>query len=138
MVIRVLDIPLEELDDTQLPVDAPQWLRPYLLAAQRSGLTANWQDTGAMSDPVTGAEAAVMLQNALDLTVSSQILESAQTDAQQEAPSWAYASLTVMAENGVMLDAGKALTRADVAQTLYLISKIAPEAPGMAVFRMQQ
>ena len=138
MVIQVLDIPLEDIGSAQLPADAPQWLKPYLLAAQRSGLTANWQDTGAMSDPVTGAEAAVMLQNALDLTVSSQILESAQTDAQQEAPSWAYASLTVMAENGVMLDAGKALTRADVAETLYLISKIAPEAPGMAVFRMQQ
>ncbi len=138
MVIQVLDIPLEDIGSAQLPADAPQWLRPYLLAAQRSGLTANWQDTGAMSDPVTGAEAAVMLQNALDLTVSSQILESAQTDARQEVPSWAYASLTVMAENGVMLDAGKALTRADVAETLYLISKIAPEAPGMAVFRMQQ
>ena len=138
MVIQVLDIPLEDIGSAQLPADAPQWLKPYLLAAQRSGLTANWQDTGAMSDPVTGAEAAVMLQNALDLTVSSQILESAQTDAQQEVPSWAYASLTVMAENGVMLDAGKALTRADVAETLYLISKIAPEAPGMAVFRMQQ
>ncbi len=138
MVVKVLDIPLENADNVQLPVTTPQWLKPYLAAAQRSGLMADWQNTGSLSEPITGAEAAVMLQNALDLTVSSKVLESEQTAADvEEIPSWAMASLTVMAENGVVLDANAPMTRADVAQTLYQVSRIAPEAPGMAVFRIQ-
>ena len=139
MVIKVLDIPLDEADALQLPVTTPQWLKPYLAAAQRSGLTADWLNTGNLSDPITGAEAAVILQNALDLSVSSTALETIQlADRQEDVPSWAVASLTVMAENGVLLSANTPLTRADVAQTLYRISQLAPEAPGMAVFRMQQ
>ena len=139
MVIKVLDIPTENAENVQLPVTTPQWLKPYLAAAQRSGLTANWQTDAPLSDPVTGAEAAVMLQNALDLTVSSKVLEAEQASAQQEdIPSWAVASLTVMAENGVVLEANAPMTRADVAEALYQVSRIAPEAPGMAVFRMQQ
>ncbi len=139
MVVKVLDIPLENTDSAQLPVTTPQWLKPYLVAAQRSGLMANWQNTGTLSDPITGAEAAVMLQNALDLTVSSKVLEAEQTAAKEEGiPSWAAASLTVMAENGVVLGANDVLTRAEAAQVFYQVSKLALEAPGMAVFRMQQ
>ncbi len=139
MVIKVLDIPLENTDSAQVPANTPQWLKPYLLAAQRSGLLANWQNTASLSDPITGAEAAVVLQNALDLTVSSKVLEAEQTAAKDEAlPSWAAASLTVMAENGVVLGANDAMTRAEVAKTLYQVSKLALEAPGMAVFRIQQ
>lgn len=139
MVVKVLDIPLEDADDAQLPVTTPQWLKPYLLAAQRSGLMDNWQDTGSLSAPITGAEAAVMLQNALDLTVSDEVLEAQQTSAQQEdVPTWAAASLTVMAENGVMFSGNTPLTRAEAAMALYQVSRLAPDAPGMAVFRMQK
>ena len=139
MAVKVLDIPLQEAENTQLPVSTPQWLKPYMTAAQRSGLLANLKDVNAMSDPITGAEAAVMLQNALDLTVSSELLGAEQTSAQQEdIPSWATASLAVMAENGVLLNANAPLTRADVAEVLYQVSLLAPEAPGMAVFRIQQ
>ncbi len=139
MTVKVLDIPLEDIQNVQLPVTTPQWLKPYLAAAQRSGLTANWDSTVSLSEPITGAEAAVMLQNALDLTVSSGVLETSQTAAlQEDVPAWALASLTVMAENGVVLEAGTPMTRAEVAQTLYQVSKLAPEAPGMAVFRMQK
>jgi len=139
MVVQILDIPTENTENISIPATTPQWLRPYLAAAQRSGLMANWQNTGTLSDPITGAEAAVMLQNALDLTVSSKVLEAEQTSAKEEdIPSWAAASLTVMAENGVVLDANLPLTRADAAQALYQVSKLALEAPGMTVFRMQQ
>ena len=136
MVVKVLDIPLADGDTAQLPVTAPQWLKPYMAAAQRSGLLENWQSTAAMGDAITGAEAAVMLQNALDLTVSSDALE--QVSAQEEIPSWAAASLTVLAQNGVVLNANAPMTRGDVAETLYQVSLLAPDAPGMAVFRMQQ
>ena len=138
MVVKVLDIPLEDTDSAQLPAGTPQWLKPYLAAAQRSGLMANWEDTAAMDAPITGAEAAVMLQNALDLTVSSDVLAAQQTAAQEDIPSWAAASLTVMAEYGVTFSANAPLTRADVAQVLYQVNLLAQDAPGMAILRMQQ
>ena len=40
--------------------------------------------------------------------------------------------------DGVELSATETLTRGDVAQVLYRVSKLALEAPGMMVFRMQQ
>ena len=135
MVVKVLDIPLEDADSVQLPADTPQWLKPYLAAAQRSGLTANWQTGGAMDEPITGAEAAVILQNALDLTASTAAPE---TQAQEDVPAWATASLAVLAENGLALDANAPMTRADVAETLYQVSILSLEAPGMTVFRIQQ
>ena len=135
MVVKVLDIPLEDAEAANLPADTPQWLKPYLAAAQRSGLTANWQTGGAMDEPITGAEAAVILQNALDLTASTAALE---TQAQEDVPAWATASLAVLAENGLTLDANAPMTRADVAETLYQVSILSLEAPGMTVFRIQQ
>lgn len=138
MVVKVLDIPLEGSDSAQLPANTPQWLMPYLAAAQRSGLMANCENTAATDAPITGAEAAVMLQNALDLTVSSDVLAAQQTAAQEDIPSWAAASLTVMAEYGVTFSANTPLTRADVAQVLYQVNQLAQDAPGMAILRMQQ
>lgn len=138
MVVKVLDIPLDDTEAVQLPENTPQWLKPYLAAAQRSGLTANWQTDGKMDEPITGAEAAVILQNALDLAVDSKLLEAEETMAQEDVPTWAAASLTVLAENGLALDANAPMTRADVAETLYQVSLLALEAPGMAVFRIQQ
>lgn len=137
MVVQVLDIPLENTDSIQLPATTPQWLKPYLAAAQRSGLTDHWQQTPTMSEPISGEDAAVMLQNALDLTVSAQALETEQS-LQEDISSRAAASLTVMAENGVELKAGTALTRGDAAKVLYRVSKLSVDAPGMAVFRIQQ
>ena len=137
MVVKLLDIPMEDGESAQLPADTPQWLKPYLAAAQRSGLLDNCQESGALQDAITGAEVAVMLQNALDLTVSSETLEQVSAT-EEDVPSWASASLTVLAENGVTLDATASMTRADVAETLYQVSLLAPDAPGMVVFRIQQ
>ena len=138
MAVKVLDIPLTSTDEAGLPANAPQWLKPYLAAAQRSGLMASLETNVDYQGAITGAEAAVILQNALDLTVSAETLQTEKSESAEDIPSWAAASLTVMAENGVVLNAGSELTRADAAKTLYQVSKLAPEAPGMAVFRMQQ
>ncbi len=135
MVVKVLDIPLPGAEEAQLAADAPDWLKPYLVAAQRSGLMADLETNANYADAITGAEAAVILQNALDLTVSSAALETVSTE---DIPTWAAASIAVMAENGIALQAGAPLTRADAARTLYRVSQISPDAPGMAVFRMQQ
>ena len=137
MVVKALDIPTKDLEAVQLPATTPQWLKPYLAAAQRSGLLDGWQDTANLSQPITGAEVAVMLQNALDLTVPSDLLTATQTGT-EDIPAWAFTSLTVMAENGISLSAGAPLTRGEAAQALYQMSLLAPNAPGMAIFRMQK
>ena len=137
MVVKLLEIPAGNTDAVALPANTPSWLKPYMVAAQRSGLMAGWQDVADLTQPITGAEAAVMLQNALDLTITSDVVE--QTAANDtDIPTWAYASLTVMAENGISLDANAPLTRDAAAKTLYQVSQIAPDAPGMRVIRMQK
>jgi hypothetical protein len=145
MVVDALDIPTNEVSFSSIPADAPQWLKPYLAAAMRSGLTAGLPENKAgtfdADDPISGAEAAVMLQNALDLAVSQQSLENmveaSSQDQQETIPAWAATSLTAMADNGVSMNANLALTRGEVALIMYQVSQLAQEAPGMAVIRMQ-
>ncbi len=146
MLVDALDIPTQEVSYSSIPADTPDWLKPYLAAAIRSGLTAglpeNEAGTFEADEPINGAEAAVMLQNALDLTVSQQSLDNAVETAAQEQqetiPAWAATSLTAMADNGIHLNANLALTRGEMAQVMYQVSQLAQDAPGMAVIRMQQ
>lgn len=146
MVVKALDIPLEEAAAMDMPEDTPNWLKPYLAAATRAGMTAGWpeKEAGAFlaDQPITGAEAAVMLQNVLDLSISQQTMESATEevsaeDSAEEIPAWAAVALTAMSENGIQMQAAQALTRADLAQVMYQVSRLAINAPGMAVIRMQ-
>ena len=127
MLVNLLEIPVEE-------VDAPQWVQPYLDAAIRSGLVTGWQqESFQMQEAVTGAEAAVALQNALDLPAGHEEMAYS-----EEVPSWAATSLSVMAENGVELEADAPLTRGEVAQVLYQVSRMAVGAPGVMVFNTQK
>ena len=138
MLVKTLDIPLEQTDYAGIPEDVPQWLRPYLTAALRAGLTAGIPEREAFGadEPISGAEAAVMLQNALDLNVSQQTLEVMNLDAgKSDVPTWANVSLTAMSDHGIDLDANTLLTRGQAANILYRASRLAPDAPGSAVFR---
>lgn len=136
MVVKLLEVPLENEEAVSLPADTPQWLRPYLSAAVRSGLTAGLPEQEAMDQAVTGGEAAVMLQNALDLTVTDQALETAAT--QEEVPQWAAPSLTVMAQYGLDFEPEGTLNRGQVAKILYQVDDLALNAPGVAVIRKQK
>lgn len=141
MMVQLLDIPTQETDYASVPEDTPDWLKPYLAAAQRSGLLDQLPATESGSFeadmPITGGEAAVMLQNALDLSISQQALESVAAE-EEAVPVWATTALTVMADNGVALPATETLTRGEVAELLYQVSVLAVDAPGTAVFRMNQ
>ena len=126
MLVNLLEIPVEE-------VDAPDWVQPYLDAAIRSGLVSGWDaESFAMSEAVTGAEAAVALQNALDLSAGHEEMTYG-----EDVPSWAATSLAVMAANGVELEANAPMTRGQMAQVLYQVSRMAVGAPGMMVLNMQ-
>ena len=127
MLVNLLEIPVEE-------VNAPDWVQPYLDAAIRSGLVTGWQqESFNMAQAITGAETAVVLQNALDLPAGHEEIAY-----DQQVPAWAATSLAVMAQNGVELTAEAPLTRAQAAQILYQTSRMAIGAPGMMVFNMQE
>jgi long-subunit acyl-CoA synthetase (AMP-forming) len=109
-------------------------VQPYLDAAIRSGLVSGWQqESFNMSEPITGAETAVALQNALDLPAGHEEMAYG-----EEVPAWAATSLAVMAQNGVELEAFEAMTRGEIANILYQTSRMAVGAPGMMVFNMQE
>ena len=123
MLVGALEIEVDEnATFTGFTDETPDWLKPYLAAAMRSGLMAGWPDGENFhaDKAITGAEAAMLIQNALDL--------AAETAATDDAPS-------VLAEYGVELDADAVLTRAQAAQVIYRASQLKADAPGMRVIR---
>ena len=136
---RLLELDVEEQASyTGLADTAPEWLKPYLAAAVRSGLAANWrllQEQEPDPDaPITGAEAALMLQNALDLTVSAPV----ESEHAEDQAVWEETALLALEENGISLNAEEVLTRGQMAQLLYQVSRLRAQAPGLAVFRVDQ
>ena len=120
MLVKALDIPAEEEATlTHYTDEIPQWLQPYLAAAVRSGLTAGLpeQEVFGADTPITGAEAAVMLQNALDLAVSRQ--DETASDMESTVPVWAEASLSALSGGGLNLNGEAILTRGETARILY-------------------
>ena len=135
MLVKALDIPAEEAPALAEPEgEVPGWLRPYLAAALRSGLTAGLPQEEAADHhaPITGAEAAVMLQNALDLTAGEELPAMAE---EETVPAWAGDALAVMASHGFSLSPAQALTREQAALCLYRASQLASQAPGITALR---
>ena len=131
MVTQLLELDVtEQTEYTVLAEKAPQWLRPYLAAAVRSGIAANWDLLGEeemdTESPITGSEAALILQNALDLPAVSVMAE--------EDPTWEEMALAVMQEQGILLT-DTPMTRAEAANLLYQASRLAVTAPGMEALR---
>ena len=138
MLVKLLNIPMDGGEYANISEEVPQWLRPYLSAALRAGLTADLPELGAetLSQPITGEEVAVMLQNALDLAVPQQALETAMQNP-LELEEWAAADVYTMAQYDIPLTPGQALTRGQAAQVLYQVNYLSIVAPGAAVLRHQ-
>ena len=137
MLVKALEIPTEEaITYTGYTDEIPGWLQPYLAAAVRSGLTAGLpdQETFGADTAITGAEAAVMLQNALDLTFSAQTEVS--EDAESAVPAWAQTALTAMNDNGIQLDTAN-LTRGQAAEVLYQAVQM-QKSSHMDIFETEQ
>ena len=129
MLVQSLKIPVDEsATNAGFSDNIPSWLKPYLAAAQRAGLMENWQsgDVFGAEQPITGAQAAVLLQNALALPTATVSPEDGN-------PEWADTAMATMAENGIILS-DAAMTRDQVAMALYQATRLAPTAPGTSVF----
>lgn len=121
MLVKALDIPTDEdLVYTGYTDEIPQWLQPYLAAAMRAGVTAGLQEQQVFGadEPVTGAEAAVMLCSALKLE------KEALGQEEEATPVWGQDALTALAGRGITLDGDSPVTRGVAAQVLYLASKL--------------
>ena len=113
---------LEGVERTGFADDAAMetWAKPYVSSALKSGLvTGSLDETGQAvfraGDPITGAEAAVLLDRALQITdVDAQTFAPA-------APAWAAQSAANLSTCG-MLDDGEdlsaALTRGEAAELI--------------------
>ncbi|MBE6957727.1 MAG: hypothetical protein E7447_01060 [Ruminococcaceae bacterium] len=135
MMVKALGIPVEEKAEfTGYTDQVPGWLKPYLAAAMRSGLTAKLplSETGALGidQPISGAEAAVMLQNAMDLSVSASA-----KPVDKEVPDWAASAVMAMNDNGIPVNGTVTLTRGEVAIILYRANQLAGDAPGLSMYQ---
>lgn len=120
MLVKTLDIPVDDKAVyTGFTDDVPVWLKPYLAAALRSGITENWphKETFAEGTSISGAEAALLVQNALDLSVPT--VSGKENDG--ELPVWADAAISAMSRQGFELDPVASLTRGECAKLLYRI-----------------
>ena len=134
MLVGALEIPMDDQAEfTGFTDEAPDWLKPYLTAAMRSGLTAGWPEGNEFRarQPITGAEAAVMLQNALDLAVETVVADEA-------VPVWAQQAVSTLSSYGIKLCASEPLNRGLAAEIMYRVSQLKKEAPGMAALRAAQ
>ena len=124
MLMQTLELPVDNsVTETGFVDTAPAWLKPYLAAALRSGLITGYAVEGGVEfrpeQPITGQEAAVMLQNALDFAIPTAL------DSSGSIAAWACESVAAVAGGGLSLPEGEdVLTRADTAQLLYAVSKL--------------
>ena len=135
MMVKTLGIPVDNnATYTGYTDHVPGWLQPYLAAAMRSGLTANLpvSETGALGidEPINSAEAAVMLQNAMDLSVSASA-----KPVDKEVPDWAASAVMAMNDNGITMDGTSTLNRGQVAVILYKANCLASQAPGLSMYQ---
>ena len=132
MLVKTLEIDVDEnATYTGFTDEVPTWLRPYLAAALRSGITAGWPygDVFGANEPINGMEAALLTQNALDLTVTTM----AGKDDDTALPSWAVSAMTALADNGLEVN-DQVLNRAQAAKLLYRVHALAPTAPGTKIY----
>ena len=139
MMVKALDIPVEkDAEFTGYTDEVADWLKPYLAAAMRSGLTAGVKtmESGAFGadESITWAEAAMMLQNAMDLSVTTAVVEEELSEEELEYV-WAMEAVMAMQDNGVEVSAPEILTRAQVAHILYQVSKLKQDAPGLQIYQ---
>ena len=101
----------------------PAWMRPYIVSAFKSGMVSGVTSPDGMvfrpSSNLTRAEAAVMLQNILDLPQSQ---EAAVFSEDSAVPVWAQASVSALESAGISIPvttSAENLTRREAAELLY-------------------
>ena len=99
--------------------DCPQWMQVYLANAMRRGIIRGEVGDNGMifrpNDPITGREAAVILQNILQLPVTASAGNSME-------PAWAASSVQALLEAGLTVGGQSPMTREQTVCLLYAVN----------------
>ena len=111
MLVKTLNIPVEEEVSYTGYTDAPDWLKPYLAAAARAGLTQGMPtgDAFGADESMAPADAAALLCTARDLTAG-------EDDA------------AALEAAGIPAPDGEVLNRGQTAELLYQLSVVTDQA----------
>ena len=115
MLMEVLEMPVDHsVEQTGFLDESPQWLKPYLAAALRSGIIAGYPAEGGVEfraeQTVTAAEAAKMVQSAVSFAIPTAAMDAPENP--EPTP----------------------LTRAEAAKTLYRVSRLRRENGLLGLF----
>ena len=118
MLMEVLDLPVDRrATETGFLDESPQWLRPYLSAAMRSGIISGYPAEGGVEfradQAVSADEAATMIRNALQFAIPAAAIDGDDN---------AVPALPMGMDP---------LTRADAAKTLYGLDLLRRESSGI-------
>ena len=109
--------------------DTPTWMQPYVVSALSNGIISGISSEAGMvfrpTASLTRAEAAVMVQNILDLPTdeASSITDTA-------TPAWAEDAVSALSEAGILSDATETMapvTRREASQILYAVWSNKPD-----------
>lgn len=124
MAMELMDIERQDAQASFPDSDAaPVWMQPYLATAAKLGLVHGKEVNGVLcfcpNDPISGREAAVMLQNMLALPIPAATTSNAQ-------PVWAQKAVMALTDLGIRADYSEnKLNYAQAADLLYQISSLA-------------
>ncbi len=125
MAMTLCDIPVDEGLIVSGFADAeavPAWQQSYLASAMRRGMVRGEATESGLyfrpNDAITAQEAAVLLQNMLELPTPVSAVQS-------ELPAWASGAVQALSNAGITLEAPDApLSRFAAAELLYQVSKL--------------
>ena len=133
MVMKLVDAQADETGLTSGFSDeaaTPVWLQPYIVSALGSGMISGVSsEDGVVFRPeaaLSRAEAAVMLQNVLQLPAPTAKTVFSQTDA-DAVPAWAADATAALSAAGISLGdtaQADAITRREVSKLLYEVSNL--------------
>lgn len=133
MVMKLVDAQADETGLTSGFSDeaaTPVWLQPYIVSALGSGMISGVSsEDGVVFRPeaaLSRAEAAVMLQNVLQLPAPTAKTVFSETDA-DAVPAWAADATAALSAAGISLGdtaQADAITRREVAKLLYEVSNL--------------
>ncbi len=133
MVMKLVDAQADETGLTSGFSDeaaTPVWLQPYIVSALGSGMISGVSsEDGVVFRPeaaLSRAEAAVMLQNVLQLPAPTAKTVFSETDA-AAVPAWAADATAALSAAGISLGdtaQADAITRREVAKLLYKVSNL--------------
>lgn len=149
-LVMVMNLVDAQADSSQMTsgfadeAETPAWQRPYVVSAFGNGMiTGTLSDAGILfrpTDRLTHAEAAVILQNTLQLPVSD-VQQVSAFDEDPMVPTWAENAAAALSAAGIDLNLTgheSIVTRRDAASLFYQVNRLLATQENKAFYWKQQ